>query len=71
MEQQQTERQFLAQLLNGTGAQPMELAVTVNASLRDYQKRGVAWLAFLARYKLHGALCDGTNSALGGLFLED
>jgi TATA-binding protein-associated factor len=30
----------------------------VQATLRKYQQEGVNWLAFLAKYKLHGILCD-------------
>jgi TATA-binding protein-associated factor len=29
-----------------------------NRTLRPYQQEGVNWLAFLRRFKLHGALCD-------------
>jgi TATA-binding protein-associated factor len=29
-----------------------------NRVLRPYQQEGVNWLAFLRRFKLHGALCD-------------
>lgn len=32
----------------------------INAELRKYQQEGVNWLAFLAKYQLHGILCDGT-----------
>ena len=33
--------------------------VDVKAELRKYQQDGVNWLAFLAKYQLHGILCDG------------
>jgi len=32
--------------------------LNVNASLRPYQKEGVAWLLFLQKFHLHGILCD-------------
>ena len=41
----ESEREFLMQLLD--------------IELRKYQRDGVSWLAFLARYQLHGLLCDG------------
>ena len=30
----------------------------INAELRPYQIEGIKWLAFLTKYRLHGALCD-------------
>jgi TATA-binding protein-associated factor len=53
------ERQFLAQLLDGSKVEPYELPVPIKAELRKYQREGVSWLAFLAKYQLHGILCDG------------
>lgn len=35
-----------------------ELRIKVSVDLRRYQRDGVNWLAFLARYQLHGILCD-------------
>lgn len=52
------ERQFLMQLLDNKRVQPYEIPVTIKADLRPYQKDGVSWLAFLAKYQLHGVLCD-------------
>ncbi|RXK40222.1 TATA-binding protein-associated factor [Tremella mesenterica] len=52
------ERKFLMQLLDGSKAEGYEIPVKVNAELRGYQKEGVSWLAFLAKYQLHGILCD-------------
>ncbi|OBZ75174.1 hypothetical protein A0H81_04814 [Grifola frondosa] len=52
------ERQFLTQLLDGSKVQPYDIPVTINAELRKYQQEGVNWLAFLAKYQLHGILCD-------------
>jgi TATA-binding protein-associated factor len=55
----ETERQFLTQLLDGKKVEQYTIPVTVNAELRSYQQEGVNWLAFLAKYQLHGILCDG------------
>lgn len=60
--QKDKERRFLSQLLNGTKAELYEIPVQINAELRSYQREGVSWLAFLAKYKLHGILCDGKIS---------
>jgi TATA-binding protein-associated factor len=53
------ERQFLMQLLDESKVEKYELPVKINAELRKYQQDGVNWLAFLAKYQLHGILCDG------------
>jgi hypothetical protein len=53
------ERQFLAQLLDGSKVEQYQIPVKINAELRKYQQEGVNWLAFLAKYQLHGILCDG------------
>ncbi|KAL1409070.1 TATA-binding protein-associated factor mot1 [Vanrija albida] len=52
------ERKFLSQLLDGHRAEQYELPIEIKADLRQYQKDGVSWLAFLAKYQLHGILCD-------------
>ncbi|RSH82478.1 TATA-binding protein-associated factor mot1 [Apiotrichum porosum] len=52
------ERRFLAQLLDGSRAEQYALPIEIKADLRQYQKDGVSWLAFLAKYQLHGILCD-------------
>lgn len=52
------ERRFLAQLLDGSRAEQYSLPIKIKADLRQYQKDGVSWLAFLAKYQLHGILCD-------------
>ncbi|KAI0637419.1 SNF2 chromatin remodeling protein [Trametes polyzona] len=52
------ERQFLMQLLDGSKVQQYQIPVTIKAELRKYQQEGVNWLAFLAKYQLHGILCD-------------
>ena len=38
-----------------------KIPVTIQAELRKYQQEGVNWLAFLAKYQLHGILCDGRS----------
>ena len=45
--------------------EPFEIPVTINAELRKYQQDGVNWLYFLAKYQLHGILCDGEWYAFG------
>ncbi|WVO17696.1 hypothetical protein L204_105394 [Cryptococcus depauperatus] len=52
------ERKFLMQLLDGNKAEQYQIPVEIKAELRQYQKDGVSWLAFLAKYQLHGILCD-------------
>ncbi|KAH9948095.1 SNF2 chromatin remodeling protein [Amylocystis lapponica] len=58
LQRRDEERQFLMQLLDGSKVQQYDLPVTINAELRKYQQEGVNWLAFLAKYQLHGILCD-------------
>jgi TATA-binding protein-associated factor len=53
------ERQFLTQLLDGSKVETYQIPVQIKAELRKYQQDGVNWLAFLAKYQLHGILCDG------------
>ncbi|ORX38663.1 hypothetical protein BD324DRAFT_645173 [Kockovaella imperatae] len=52
------ERAFLMQLLDGNKAEQYEIPISIKADLRQYQREGVSWLAFLAKYQLHGILCD-------------
>ena len=47
------------QLLDGSKVEPYIIPVNIKAELRKYQQDGVNWLAFLAKYHLHGILCDG------------
>ncbi|CAE6520255.1 unnamed protein product [Rhizoctonia solani] len=54
----ETEREFLTQLLDGSKVTPYEIPIKLNVELRKYQQEGVNWLAFLAKYQLHGILCD-------------
>ncbi|TFK42701.1 SNF2 superfamily chromatin remodeling protein [Crucibulum laeve] len=58
LKRRETERQFLTQLLDGTKVEQYCIPITVKAELRKYQQDGVNWLAFLAKYQLHGILCD-------------
>ncbi|KXN85489.1 putative helicase mot1 [Leucoagaricus sp. SymC.cos] len=53
-----TEREFLSQLLDGSKVAKYDIPIPVKADLRKYQQDGVNWLAFLAKYQLHGILCD-------------
>lgn len=62
LKRRETERQFLTQLLDGSKVEEYRIPTTINAELRKYQQDGVNWLAFLAKYQLHGILCDGTIS---------
>ncbi|ORY35400.1 putative helicase [Naematelia encephala] len=52
------ERKFLMQLLDGSKAEQYQVPIEIKADLRQYQRDGVSWLAFLAKYQLHGILCD-------------
>lgn len=59
LKRRETERQFLTQLLDGSKVEQYTIPVPIKAELRKYQQEGVNWLAFLAKYQLHGILCDG------------
>lgn len=65
-----TEREFLNQLLDGSKVEQYTLPVTIKADLRKYQQDGVNWLAFLAKYQLHGILCDGMTCFVHFHFLS-
>ncbi|GAA5886029.1 hypothetical protein JCM5296_007067 [Sporobolomyces johnsonii] len=54
----ESEREFLMQLLDGSKVAEYKIPVDIGIELRKYQRDGVSWLAFLARYQLHGLLCD-------------
>ncbi|GAA5855493.1 hypothetical protein JCM8547_007859 [Rhodosporidiobolus lusitaniae] len=54
----ESEREFLMQLLDGSKVAEYKIPVDIGVDLRKYQRDGVSWLAFLARYQLHGLLCD-------------
>ncbi|CCM05038.1 uncharacterized protein FIBRA_07240 [Fibroporia radiculosa] len=58
LQKRDEERQFLMQLLDGSKVQQYDMPITIKAELRKYQQEGVNWLAFLAKYQLHGILCD-------------
>ena len=49
------------QLLDGSKVEQYNIPVPIKAELRKYQQDGVNWLAFLAKYQLHGILCDGES----------
>jgi TATA-binding protein-associated factor len=63
LKRREEERQFLTQLLDGSKVEAYEIPVQIKAELRKYQQDGVNWLAFLAKYQLHGILCDGELSS--------
>ncbi|KIY66070.1 SNF2 chromatin remodeling protein [Cylindrobasidium torrendii FP15055 ss-10] len=58
LKRRESERQFLTQLLDGTKVEQYNIPIPIKAELRPYQQDGVNWLAFLAKYQLHGILCD-------------
>ncbi|KAJ3567398.1 hypothetical protein NP233_g6399 [Leucocoprinus birnbaumii] len=58
LKRRDTEREFLSQLLDGSKVAKYDIPVSIKAELRKYQQDGVNWLAFLAKYQLHGILCD-------------
>ncbi|KAG6814294.1 hypothetical protein H0H92_013419 [Tricholoma furcatifolium] len=58
LKKRDTERQFLVQLLDGSKVEQYAVPIPIKAELRKYQQDGVNWLAFLAKYQLHGILCD-------------
>lgn len=62
MKRKEAEREFLTQLLDGNKVEQYTIPVEIKAELRKYQQDGVNWLAFLAKYQLHGILCDGRFS---------
>lgn len=57
----QAEREFLTQLLDGSKVEEYQIPIPIAIELRKYQRDGVSWLAFLAKYQLHGLLCDGKS----------
>jgi TATA-binding protein-associated factor len=57
-EAREKERKFVEQLLDSSKVEPFEIPISINAELRQYQKDGISWLAFLNKYNLHGILCD-------------
>ncbi|KAG5646696.1 hypothetical protein DXG03_002686 [Asterophora parasitica] len=58
LKRRETERRFLVQLLDGSKVEQYTIPTSIKAELRKYQQDGVNWLAFLAKYQLHGILCD-------------
>ena len=63
LEKRQSEREFLNQLLDGNKVEEYKIPIRITIELRKYQRDGVSWLAFLAKYQLHGLLCDGSFSS--------
>lgn len=61
LKKREAEREFLSQLLDGTKVAKYDIPIPIKADLRKYQQEGVNWLAFLAKYQLHGILCDGKH----------
>jgi TATA-binding protein-associated factor len=49
---------FLEALLDNSKIEDFKLPFKCSRTLRPYQQDGVNWLAFLRRFKLHGALAD-------------
>lgn len=39
-----------------------KIPIDIEIELRKYQRDGVSWLHFLAKYQLHGLLCDGETA---------
>lgn len=64
LKRRESERQFLTQLLDGSKVEQYRIPVNIKAELRKYQQDGVNWLAFLAKFQLHGILCDGDKEIL-------
>ncbi|GJQ08908.1 hypothetical protein GpartN1_g699.t1 [Galdieria partita] len=58
--QRENAKSFIHQLLGWKAREPYHLPVRLegNIQLREYQRQGLEWLAFLNRYGLHGLLCD-------------
>lgn len=58
--QRERAQSFIHQLLGWKARDPYNLPVELegNVQLREYQRQGLEWLAFLNRYGLHGLLCD-------------
>lgn len=50
--------EFLEALLDNSKIEDFKLPFKCARTLRPYQQDGVNWLAFLRRFKLHGALAD-------------
>ena len=58
VERDATLEQMLQQLTDKTSMTPVEELAGFEGTLRDYQKRGVAWLSFLEQVGLNGCLAD-------------
>ncbi len=51
-------KQMLAKLRDGSQLEPIENPPQLQGTLREYQKRGVAWLIYLEKLGLNGCLAD-------------
>ncbi|MCC5899219.1 MAG: DEAD/DEAH box helicase [Phormidium sp. BM_Day4_Bin.17] len=58
VERDSTLERMLQQLTDKTAVTPIEVLDGFEGTLRDYQKRGVAWLSFLEQVGLNGCLAD-------------
>jgi len=57
-ERSNVDGEFLEALLDNSKIEDFQLPFKCTRTLRPYQQDGVNWLAFLRRFKLHGALAD-------------
>ena len=57
-ERSKKDGEFLEALLDNSKIEDFQLPFKCTRTLRPYQQDGVNWLAFLRRFKLHGALAD-------------
>ena len=57
-ERSKKDGEFLEALLDNSKIEDFKLPFKCARTLRPYQQDGVNWLAFLRRFKLHGALAD-------------
>ena len=57
-ERSKKDGEFLEALLDNSKIEDFQLPFKCSRTLRPYQQDGVNWLAFLRRFKLHGALAD-------------
>ena len=58
LDEQDSLAQMLAKLSDNSQLEAIENPEKLNAELRDYQKRGVAWLRYLESLGLNGCLAD-------------
>ncbi len=58
IEREESLEQLLAQIKDSNRLAPIGPLAGLHGTLRDYQQRGVSWLAFLERLGLNGCLAD-------------